>query len=297
MGLLSYFKRQPDAEPPAPAPPTPEPDAVAAARARARRRLLGATVLLGVGVIGFPLLFETQPRPIPVDIPIEIPGKDLESPGARPLVVPMARASAAVVDDGPALPLVVPGTSGAADRAAAAPVETVERGVEPGRDPVPAGQDGARPSVGAAAGSAAARPPVAPASKAVAPAAASPAPPARPPVPAQAPARPADDGDRARALLDGQPAPKPAASAAAAQASAAASRVVVQVGAYTDPAKLAEARRKLESLGYKTYTQVLESEAGKRTRVRIGPFPTRAEADKAAARVKAAGLPVAILAL
>jgi DedD protein len=32
-------------------------------------------------VIGFPLLFETQPRPIPVDIPIIVPRRD----GAPPL--------------------------------------------------------------------------------------------------------------------------------------------------------------------------------------------------------------------
>ncbi len=293
MGLLSYFKRPPDAAPAASAPPLAEPDAVAAARARARRRLVGATVLLGVGVIGFPLLFETQPRPIPVDIPIEIPGKDGDLPGVRPPAVSMARASAAVVDDGPAQPLVVPGQSGAADRAAAAPVEIVERGAEQGRDGTPGGKGGARPSASASAGPAASRPPSAPASKPAAPASVN-----RPtPAPALPLAPPADDGARARALLDGQSVPRSAASAAAAQASAAASRVVVQVGAYTDPAKLAEARRKLESLGYKTYTQVLESEAGTRTRVRIGPFPTRAEADKAAARVKAAGLPVAILAL
>ncbi len=298
MGLLSYFKRQPDAEPAALAAPPPEPDAVAAARARARRRLLGATVLLGVGVIGFPLLFETQPRPIPVDIPIEIPSKDQDTPGMRAPATPMARASAAVVDDGPVQPLVVPGKSGAADRAAAAPVEIVERGTEQGREwasGAPGGAKGAAntsasTSASMSASNAAAKPPAAP-STASKPAAAAASP------PAPAPARPADDGARARALLDGQPAPALAASAAAPQASAGTSRVVVQVGAYTDATKLAEARRKLESLGFKTYTQVVENEAGKRTRVRIGPFPTRAEADKAAARVKAAGLPAAILAL
>ena len=54
------------------------------ARTRARPRLVGAAVLVGLGVIGFPLLFETQPRPIAVDIPIEIPSRD----GAPPLSLP-----------------------------------------------------------------------------------------------------------------------------------------------------------------------------------------------------------------
>ena len=85
--------------------------------------------------------------------------------------------------------------------------------------------------------------------------------------------------------------------AASSAASAASARVVVQVGAYTDADKLHDARKKLEGLGFKTYTQVVEGAGAKRTRVRVGPFATRAEADKAAARIKASGLPVAILTL
>ncbi len=45
-------------------------------RQRARHRLMGAAVLIGLGVIGFPMLFDSQPRPIPVDIPIEIPDRN-----------------------------------------------------------------------------------------------------------------------------------------------------------------------------------------------------------------------------
>ena len=74
-------------------------------------------------------------------------------------------------------------------------------------------------------------------------------------------------------------------------------RFVVQVGAYTDATALREARQKVEKLGLKTYTQVVETEAGKRTRVRVGPFATREEADRTGAKLKAAGLPAAILTL
>ena len=74
MGLLSIFKRQPGAV--AAAAGANAVQGAADARTRAKRRLLGAVVLLGIGVIAFPLLFETQPRPIPVDIAIEIPRKD-----------------------------------------------------------------------------------------------------------------------------------------------------------------------------------------------------------------------------
>ena len=72
---------------------------------------------------------------------------------------------------------------------------------------------------------------------------------------------------------------------------------MVQAGAYTDAAALREARQKVERLGMKTYTQVIETESGTRTRVRVGPFGTREEADKAAARIKGSGLAVSILSL
>ena len=47
----------------------------------------------------------------------------------------------------------------------------------------------------------------------------------------------------------------------------------------------------------KTYTQVVETEAGKRTRVRVGPFASRDEADARGGQDQAAGLPAVILAL
>jgi len=72
---------------------------------------------------------------------------------------------------------------------------------------------------------------------------------------------------------------------------------VVQVGAYSDAAMLRETRQKVEKLGLKTYTQVIEGDAGRRTRVRVGPFATRAEAQAAVSRLKAAGLPANLLTL
>jgi DedD protein len=54
---------------------------------------------------------------------------------------------------------------------------------------------------------------------------------------------------------------------------------------------------KVERAGLKTYTQVAETSDGKRTRVRVGPFGTRAEADKAAGKIKGLDLPASILSL
>ncbi len=249
MGLLSFLKRQDQS----PAAAASAPPSLLAVRTRARRRLIGATLLLAIGVLGFPLLFETQPRPIAVDIPIEIPRKET----SPPLVLAPPREPAAVVNAQVDAPL--------GPASAAATVQT--------------------------------------------PAAASP----RPAPPATL--RP-DDGQRARALLEGRAAPVlegkaapalegraapalegRAAPAASAASDAAGSRTVVQVGAYTEPDKLREARMKVEKLGIKTYTQVIDSDGARRTRVRVGPFATRDEAQKAAERIKAAGLPAVILSL
>ena len=260
MGLLSYFQRKskPSAEAPAAA------DVVAVARTRARRRLIGATVLLGVGIIGFPLLFETQPRPVAVDIPIEIPRKDglpaLQLPAAAPPLTPVP---AALLDEAPP-PAVQALAASVPAGAVKLPAEIVERAADQGRELAPA-------VAVATPAPRLATVPSAPLTAASRPGLAKPVP---------------DDGARARALLDGQASP-PAPLA----------RTVVQVGAYSDAARLAEARQKVEKLGLKTYTQVVESDGAKRTRVRVGPFATRADADKAAARIKAAGLPVAILTL
>jgi DedD protein len=272
MGLLSYFKRK--SETSAEAPRQAEPDAVAAARTRARRRLIGAAVLLGVGVIGFPLLFETQPRPISVNIPIEIPRKDGLAPLLLPPVAPPLSPTAAVQPNPAAAMPASPGKPA---------VDIVEQASDQGRElasPAPAPAPAPAPPAPAPAP----RPAPAPVEAAVKESLPAPVEPASKAAPGAT--KPSDEGARARALLEGQPV-----------ASAPGVRLVVQVGAYAEASKLAEARQRVEKLGLKTYTQVVEVGGAKRTRVRVGPFVTRADADKAAARIKAVGLPVAILTL
>lgn len=75
-------------------PSTPPPQSIDAVRRRARHRLIGASVLVLLGVIGFPLLFDTQPRPISVDIPIEIPAKNTPAPAVKPPATATAPANA-----------------------------------------------------------------------------------------------------------------------------------------------------------------------------------------------------------
>jgi DedD protein len=82
--------------------------------------------------------------------------------------------------------------------------------------------------------------------------------------------------------------PKPAAAAG---------RFVVQIGAFADVLKAREARVKLEKAGLKTYTQVVQAKEGRRIRVRVGPFETKAETEKVAEKIKKLDLPAAILEL
>jgi DedD protein len=267
-------------------------ESVEAMRRRARHRLLGAAILLLVGVIGFPLLFDTQPRPVAVDIPIEIPDRNKTPPLALP---PTARTEAPAaagsrIAQAPSSSGIITETPDGAEISAATPATRAPAETRTAPAPAPAPRPEAVHK---------------PEPKPEARAEIKPKPRAEPaPEPAsKPPAKPAatDDGARARALLDGQggaAARQAAAPAAApAPASEANGRFVIQVGAFADATKAREVRQKLERAGLKTYTNVAKTADGERTRVRVGPFQSRAEADQAAGKVKGLALPAAVLGL
>ncbi len=262
MGLLSFLKRTSGGAS-ASASRAEAEDTVQQARTRARQRLVGAIVLVGVGVVGFSMLLGSQPRPMATDIPIEIARRDS---AAAP--TPARRTPGPDVDVTPALPpsVVTENTTPSAvtDNTPAAPA--------PASEP--------KPVVIAAAPKPSTAP--APAPKPPEPKPVEPKPAESKPVePKPAAARPAESA-RAQALLDGK---------------VAAGRFVVQVGAFADSGAANEARRKVEKLGLKTYTQVVNTASGNRVRVRVGPFPTRDDAHRAAGKIKSAGLPSAVLTL
>lgn len=289
---MAFFKfrwpgqsEQAPAEKPAKRPRAPQADSIEVMRRRARHRLIGAAVLVLVGVIGFPMLFDTQPRPIPVDIPIEIPDRNK----VAPLVVPgpVAQAPAAAAAARPATPPAAE-TAAPAQRPTPAAAPAPSRSASPGNgltDGEELVQGSSRPAASKPAVAAAT--PAKPEAK--------PEPKLEPkPAPEHKPVTRPDDAARARALLEGRQA-EPAAAATAAKTDE--SRFIVQVGAFADAEKAREARTKVERSGMKTYTQVVDTKDGKRTRVRVGPFADRAEADKAAARIKALDLSASVLAL
>jgi len=237
-----------------PAAPS-QPESVEVLRRRARHRLIGAAVLVLLGVIGFPILFDTQPRPVAVDIPIEIPDRNKAKP--LPPAAPVAAAPAKAVAE------------------KALPEKAVAAGPVTAAAPAPVV---AEPKASAPAAAAKPEPPVVPVPPETV-AKVDPAP----------KAAASSDGARAKALLEGK--------AAAAGGDEGQGRFIVQVGAFADPAKARETRQKVDKAGLKTYVHEAETKEGKRIRVRVGPFATRAEAEKAAGRIKELDLPAAILTL
>ena len=192
-------------------------ESVDAMRRRARHRLIGASVLVILGVVGFPLLFDTQPRPVSVDIAVNIPDRAT----AKPLV-----------DTSKPKPLAA------------------SAGLDAKEEVVPADKSETKPSV-------------------------------KPEALVAAPA----------------PAPVPGPEATPSDAQDTGARFVVQIGAFNDEAKVREVRTKVEKEGIKTYTNIAQTKEGPRTRVRVGPFTSRDEADKVARKIKQLQLQPQVLTL
>lgn len=269
---MPFFNfRRNGSSPPSGTAPAAQHESVEVIRQRAMHRLIGAAVLVLAGVVGFPLLFDTQPRPMASDIPIEIPGKN----AVKPLVIPAQRVASAPVplhNTGLASAAGAPVASASLDKAAVAPVSKTDAEVPNPNKSFPSSNS--------------------------APIAIKQEPKSEPKPEAQADAKSVakldvqvDDGARATALLNGS------AVGLHSEPDAVSNRLVVQVGAFADVTKAREVRLKLEKAGFKTYTQVAETKDGKRIRVRVGPFATRSDADKAANKIKTLDLSAAVLTL
>lgn len=258
-------------------------------RARARRRLIGAVALVLLGVIVFPLVFDSKPKPVPSNIALDIPAQNKVPALSVPASAPMLAAASAV----------------------AVPPPEHASVVRPASNPAPATTPAASaaPQVAASQAAPAAAPPAA--KPAVKPEAPQPA--AKPAVTSKQPAAPTQSREiasarQALAALEGKPADQItlaqveaalAHKVQAAQHDAAPSnaRYVVQAGAYADAHAAQAVRNKIEAAGLKTYTQVVDTPQGKRVRVRVGPFASREEAERALRKLQGLGLGGAVLTL
>ena len=60
----------------------------------------------------------------------------------------------------------------------------------------------------------------------------------------------------------------------------------INVGLFAVPSNARNAFQKLDKAGLPAYTELLETNVGKLTRVRVGGFPTKAKADAAAKKIR-----------
>ena len=219
-----------------------DPQSMDSLRKQARHRLIGATVLVVIAVVGFPMVFDTKPRELATDIRIDMPERDSVRPSQAPVAPQpdkMAATSTATVESASA-------EKSAQESSAVA-------------DAVPAPVIKTPDNKNAAADK----------------------------------AKPKTEAERAPAT-DSKAADKPADKADAAPHT---DRFIVQVGAYSDEAKVKEVRAKLEKAGFSTYVHVAKTKEGSRTRVRIGPFARKDEAQKVVNKLKSLNLTAAVLTL
>ena len=215
-------------------------ESVEVIRKRARHRLMGSVVLVLGAVVGLPLLFDSQPRPVAIDTPIVIPDRNQVAP-----------LTAAV---GPKAGTV--------------------------KEPTPVQAEPAPPETATVAKSAVANPAGLDPNEEVVSKTTKPEPKPEPKVEAKPEVKTDAKQDGKEAAKSEQPV-----------------RSVVQVGAYAELAKAREVRAKLESAGFKTYTQEVETKDGKRIRVRVGPFPSKEEAEKTAEKIRKLNLQTSVLKL
>ena len=224
---------------------------------RARRRLVGAAALALFAVIVLPMVMDNEPRRSAGDIEVRIPPQSGDNVLARSIEAP------------------APASQPAGKPAASAPQAQPKPVVEPAK--VPQAAVARVQAAGRTPPPPKAKPAPVPAKKAAATSSKAPA--EQKPPKAKAPI---DDGARAAAILAGK---SPGALVEK-------PRFVVQLGAYRDRSNAISLQNKLRSDGYSSFTE----KAGDKTRVRIGPFAQRADAEAALSRLKRLGLRGTVLA-
>lgn len=258
------------------------PDPVLPEKKRARRRLVGAVALVLAAVVGLPMILDSEPKPVTDDIAIDIPSKDKRTQAGAVRTAPPPVASAAktpgsagldkdeeVIDPATLPPPVDAGPSTAARSEMPQLVKP-----EPRPRPEPKPEHKAEP-----------RP------EATRPAKAEPKTETKPDRKTELahtrPVEKIDEASRARAILEGKPEPKAEARAEPEKKSG---RFVVQVAALAAQDKVDELQGKLKSAGIPSFTQKVSTDGGSRTRIRVGPFSSKEEADRVRAKLSKIGL-------
>jgi DedD protein len=243
-------------------------DPVLPEKKRARRRLIGAVALVLAAVVGLPMILDSEPKPVADDIAIQIPSKDkpVSSGNVRPPAASRIVASAGL---DPAEEMIEPPVAAAESKAQnkAQTGNPDATGAAQAAPSNPKATQNVHPETEAVKATATGKP-----DRVASPAAKT----------EIKPDEKSRDAARAKALLEGKSAPKPAEKKPG--------KFVIQVAALATKEKVDELQNKLKSAGIKSYTQKVATTSGDRTRIRVGPFSSKEEAEKVRARIVKLGL-------
>lgn len=254
---------------------------------RARRRLVGAIALVLAAIVVLPMVLDSHPKPVTDDIAIDIPSRPAAKAAARH---DAEDTQAGVAPDNPAPAVATPGASGLAAAAAAQTAQTAQDTEKTPAAPAKKSAQGAtapaqstqstQSTQSADAAQGATQPAHAGKPAAQQAASAGTAVAAHGKTQSTAAAESADTGDANGAKADsGTPAAPPGA------------RFAVQLGAFSNETTARNWVTKLKAAGVPAYVEQRKAADGTtRTLLRAGPFPDRASATAAIAKVRGAGL-------
>ena len=223
-----------------------------ALRRQGRRRLVGAIALVLVAAIVLPIVFDPDPKPNLPPVSVKIPGEDESKfvPRTNASPTPRVEESAPASAAPPAEP---------AKSADVTPVEATKPSA-----PVPATAMQPAPSSSAVAKSAE------PLTKSTE---------------TTKSAKSAKAAEPTKATKTAEP-----SKAASTTESSTAAQFFVQAGAFVGPDKVREVTDQLKAAKLTYYTETVATTKGTVTRIRLGPYETKAAAEKAAAAAKRLGL-------
>lgn len=247
---------------------------------RARRRLVGATALALLAVIVLPMVMDQEAKPPTQDIQIRIPSQDPASNAFSSRIAStqpdIAKTSADASTSRPS----ASNASALANPSANSPVT-----------PTPAQPPAAAMSVSKISANASnVTSTTSTTSTSNAPSAASTS---NAPAPHGADKPSTGKAETSPSSQEKAVAEKPKADESAHTTTAVApssnEHWIIQLGAYQEHGNVKVLQAKIKELGYRSYTEKIDTANGARTRVRAGPFADRASAEKAQERLKKIG--------
>lgn len=256
-------------------------DPVLPEKKRARRRLVGAVALALAAIIGLPMILDSEPKPLENDILIQIPSKDKSSflsASQQSSTSSLASASASVA---------VEASPAESQMATSDTLDSKEEVVTPPSPPSLA------PALRAPVNNlAAVAPSHSPAKNVTKHAVQAPTANATNKKSSEA----LSEAARANAILEGKINGK-SNDTTEEHAPHKTARFVVQVAALADQEKITALKAKLKSAGIVSHTQKVATQTGERTRIRVGPYSNKEDAEKVRTKLEKLGLSGSVLPL